>query len=401
MEQNKDIRQPITKNYDPKSQNTVNYNVNSGNYPETNHNLFQMIKCHEDSLLRLHHLTAGRQINGTYDASYQNDIAWYPKDLQRPYIKPVDYLAYEDMRRKYEEKGGKERESQKESEEERDVKSDDRKKPRRNRTTFTSQQLAALEKVFEKTHYPDAFVWFQNRRAKFRRNERSALSTHRSSTNQNSPEPIAVPIGIPHQDPRQDFARNSKEPWLHHFQANNLNLNLGLPITNTGIYQNDYSLMMQNVSNRQYVQNTNSLIGQSVVGYGSTTDNGYKEIKKSKFSRCMISASMDRLLHYLSQPRYNLDICMYVWSNQDITNIIMKLHYRGVKLRVIVDADMAFAPGSNIRKLEKQRIPVRWMKSTNLMHHKFCLIDTLSEDPSSNTISNGRLIKLDQPSAVG
>lgn len=110
-------------------------------------------------------------------------------------------------------------------------------------------------------------VWFQNRRAKFRRNERSAMSSHRSAS-QSSPEPIPVPIGIP-QDPRQDFSR--KEPWLHHFQANNLNLNLSIPIPNSGLYQNDY-LMMQ--GNRQYVPNSNSLMGQGVVGYNGS-DNSY------------------------------------------------------------------------------------------------------------------------------
>ncbi|KAK7501592.1 hypothetical protein BaRGS_00007023, partial [Batillaria attramentaria] len=45
-----------------------------------------------------------------------------------------------------------------------------KKKHRRNRTTFTTYQLHELERAFEKSHYPD--VWFQNRRAKWRRQEK-------------------------------------------------------------------------------------------------------------------------------------------------------------------------------------------------------------------------------------
>jgi cardiolipin hydrolase len=60
-----------------------------------------------------------------------------------------------------------------------------------------------------------------------------------------------------------------------------------------------------------------------------------------------------RLIQLLEEATSSLDICMFFFTCQDLSEAVIRVHRKGVTVRVIADAEMADGCGTQIPKLRK------------------------------------------------
>ncbi|KAF2893259.1 hypothetical protein ILUMI_12915 [Ignelater luminosus] len=86
----------------------------------------------------------------------------------------------------------------------------------------------------------------------------------------------------------------------------------------------------------------------------------------------------DPLLYFIYTAQKSLDVAMMVISNTTIANALIKVHKRGIAIRIILDHDCS--RNSSSKDLEKSGIPILYyvcpeQSIPSIMHYKFIVKD--------------------------
>ncbi|XP_039294490.1 mitochondrial cardiolipin hydrolase [Nilaparvata lugens] len=82
-----------------------------------------------------------------------------------------------------------------------------------------------------------------------------------------------------------------------------------------------------------------------------------------------------RLLDIIGQTKNTLDICIYIFTYQELYQKLIDLFDSGVKIRIIMDNEMSSTNGSKLEQLLEKGVDVRLRDPQKVMHHKFFIID--------------------------
>ena len=103
-----------------------------------------------------------------------------------------------------------------------------------------------------------------------------------------------------------------------------------------------------------------------------TGDGGevFAEVEFSPGEKCV-----HRIVALLDNCRRSADLCVFTITDDRISDSILRIHRRGIKVRIVTDNDKAYDEGSDVLRMAREGVPVRVDDSPYFMHHKFAIFD--------------------------
>jgi cardiolipin hydrolase len=130
-------------------------------------------------------------------------------------------------------------------------------------------------------------------------------------------------------------------------------------LANNKATASNYSLVMQ------WIKEVTSLLANPVI-----------EVNGVFFSPG--ETCRNAIIGQLNNAKYQLKICVFTISDDQISRAIIEAHRRNVDIQIISDNEKSFDLGSDIEVLSRQGIPIKLDVTTNHMHHKFMVTDEKS-----------------------
>ncbi len=82
-----------------------------------------------------------------------------------------------------------------------------------------------------------------------------------------------------------------------------------------------------------------------------------------------------RLRSLISRSVARLEICVFTITDDSLARAVLDAHRRGLTVRIVTDDEKSLDRGSDIDRLRRQGVTVRFDCSPDHMHHKFALFD--------------------------
>jgi len=86
-------------------------------------------------------------------------------------------------------------------------------------------------------------------------------------------------------------------------------------------------------------------------------------------------ACLRLLVGTLKLARSTVDACVFTITDDRITEVLLDLFARGVRVRIVTDDEKVLDPGSDVKRLAEAGLEVRTDRSPDHMHHKFAVVD--------------------------